>query len=49
MENIKFFLIALAIICVLFGIIYPLFNLIAYPVYQFCGGQMNFKEYMNGM
>ena len=49
METIFFLMVALLIILVPFGIIYPLVLLLAYPVYRKCGGKKSIKEYMNSL
>lgn len=50
MENIMFLLIAMSILCTLFGVIYPLFCMfVLYPIYRMDGGKMSLKEYMKYM
>lgn len=42
-------LIMLGVAGVLFGVIYPAFMAVIYPIYKELGGKMKFKDYMNNI
>lgn len=49
MTDLLLFLIAIALILAIFGIIYPLTALIYYPFYKKKGGKKSFKRYMKSL
>lgn len=43
------FLIAILIICLFFGIGYPVVAILLYPIYTALGGKRNLKEYLKNL
>lgn len=33
--------------CLLFGVVYPVCAILAYPIYKRCGGAMSLREYIS--
>ena len=43
------FLIAILCICLFFGIGYPIFAILLYPLYTALGGKKNLREYIKNL
>ena len=41
--------VVMAGVCLLFGVVYPVFAILIYPIYRLLGGNRKFCEYVRGM